>query len=252
MTENNNDISKTPSTSQQSFLQVEQLFSHLIQNSLISMIWGETGIGKSSIAIQTAKYVMQEKQQKIFFLYTKQKPELYLLTRILDITEHNIDECPLIFFHEQRLKSQLHCILNWLLQIQQATQVLETKSVGLIIIDEIMSAYLIEMRKVESSEKINRLMTSILSTLKKISADYEIPVILINTFSVKENSQNDTLIATPHGGKLFDFWVDYELKMTRSSTLRLISFEVTKDKQAQQLSRTWKWALGAKGFQIQY
>ncbi|TFH29800.1 MAG: hypothetical protein E4G98_03230, partial [Promethearchaeota archaeon] len=185
-------------------------------------------------------------------LYTKQTPELNLLTRMINITEYNIDECPLIFFHELRLKSQLYCILNWLLQIQQATQVLKTKSVGLIIIDEIMSAYLIEMRKVESSEKINRLMTSILSTLKKISADYEIPVILINTFSVKENSQNDTLIATPHGGKLFDFWVDYELKMTRSSTLRLISFEVTKDKQAQQLSRTWKWALGAKGFQIQY
>ncbi|MHA1672719.1 MAG: hypothetical protein ACTSYI_03745 [Promethearchaeota archaeon] len=248
MSEKKNTNSKSQSASQQSFLEVEQLFSHLTKGSLISMIWGETGIGKSSIAIQTAKYVMNVKKQKVFFLHTKQSPEFILLNRILGITEQNQDEYPLIFFHEQRLKSQQQCVFNWLLQIQQLTQVSKTKPVGLIIIDEIMSAYLIEMRKVETNEKINRLMTSILSTLKNISINYEIPIILINTFSVKEDAQNDTFVATPHGGKLFDFWVDFDLKMTRSSTLRLITFEVTKDKQNQHLSHKWKWTLGAKGF----
>ncbi|MHA1519962.1 MAG: DEAD/DEAH box helicase family protein [Promethearchaeota archaeon] len=252
MSDSNENTSTTSSTPIKSFQQMEQFFSQITQRSLISMIWGETGIGKSSIAIQTAKYVMQKKNQKIFFLHTKQSTEFDLLTRILDMGEQDLEEYPFIFFHEKRLKTQQKCIFNWLLQIQQATQVSKTSPIGLIIIDEIMSAYLIEMRKIESSEKINRIMMSILSTLKKISIDYGIPIILINTFSVKENSQNDTLVATPHGGKLFDFWVDDEIKMTRSTTLRVISFEVTKDRVFKLLSHNWKWVLGPKGFQIRF
>ena len=134
------------------------------------------------------------------------------------------------------------------MQIQQYNELFSENGVGLIIIDEIMSSYLVEMRKLESSEKLNQIIRNIMSTLKNICLSYQIPILIINRFSIKENPEDKSAQAQPYGGKLIEYWLDAEIQLKRTSTLQVIDFNPIQNHKNWKLPASWKWKLGERGF----
>lgn len=256
MNENSTDQpQKTPQITSQkppTFFSVSRFFSTIHQKPAISMLWGETGVGKTTLALQLAKYILETSNKKVFYLYTKLSPNMQQLQRLLSVPPSGDYSLPFFYFHNTTIASQQKCIYKWLLQIQSANQFTPNHQVGLIIVDEIFSSYLIELRKNQPNEKLMAKMIDILSTLKKISVDYHMPILLLNTFSVKEDGSSQRTVAKPHGGKLLDFWIDTEIKLTRTAQLRLIQFEVQKNDENSTIPSAWRWALGAGGFQSKY
>ncbi|MCF2141962.1 MAG: DEAD/DEAH box helicase family protein [Candidatus Lokiarchaeota archaeon] len=257
---------------------VYDLYSIILNNPLIYMFWGDSGVGKTTISLQIAKFIMKRQDAKVLYLNTKETLNLKLIsrlfgidtnstvlneieientknrtetTKIMDGTNKNnkIKDLQFYYFHYTTVKSQYECITRWMLQIQQYIRLFGKNNVKLIIIDEITSSYLVEMRKDQTNENLNYKMLLILSTLKKIVETYQIPIILLNTFTIKETPDLQKTIAVPHGGKILDFWIDFEIKMTRVPLLQVINFEIKKNLPNFPLLKSWKWKINFAGFQ---
>lgn len=231
----------------------EQLASFLLKSPYITMVWGDVGVGKSTFALQIARIVVKSHKKKVFYLNTKETSNFSIISRIFEIpisesSTSQGDEIPFFCFQKNTVQQQFECISQWLLQIQQHFRLFNEISVGLIIVDEIFSNYLIELRKEQTNEKLNRKMALILATLRQLAAKFNIPILLINTFSIKEHPETKQLVATPHGGKILNFWVDAELKVTRSSLLQVINFKVIKAPFSTFVPLNWKWKLNETGF----
>lgn len=232
---------------------IEKIISLIIKEPNICTIWGDVGVGKSTFALQIAKNVLKTQNKKIFYLNTKEVENFNLISRIFELSirfpEKEIDpDLNFYYFQKITVQQQLECISSWLLEIQQYQRLFGEINVGLIIIDEIFSNYLVELRKEQTNEKLNRKMVLIFAILKEIATKYSIPIILVNTFSVKLNKETNEHVATPHGGKILNFWIDTEIKISRSPILGVMTFEIIKSLSKNVNPKIWKWKLGNLGF----
>ncbi|QEE15376.1 AAA family ATPase [Promethearchaeum syntrophicum] len=230
-----------------SFLNWSDFVPKFFQNPSISMIWGDVGVGKSTFATQLSHEILKQKADlKIFYLYTKFSPIDQLLRRIL---EDNLDfsDSNFLLWHSPSFYRQKEIVLEWSLQIQQLFESFKQNKVGLIIVDEIASLYLLELGKDLKNTRMNQDLVLILATLKKIQTEYHIPVVLLNTFSVKQNEKQISQVI-PHGGKIIDYWTSFEVKIDRTPQISRMKFFVTKNDSNLPIPKVWSWMLTDKGF----
>ena len=230
-----------------SFLNWSDFFSKFFQNPSISMIWGDIGVGKSTFAIQLSQEILKQKPDlKVFYLYTKFSPIDQLLRRIL---EENLDfsDSNFLLWHSSSFFRQKEIVLDWSLQIQQLFESFKQNKVGMIIIDEIASLYLLELGKELKNTQMNQDLVLILATLKKIQTEYHIPVILLNTFSIKQDDKKISQVI-PHGGKIIDYWTSFEVKIDRTPQISRMKFSITKNDLNLPIPKVWSWMLTDKGF----
>ncbi len=240
-----NNIEKSGKIPKISFLNWGDFISTFFQNPSISMIWGDIGVGKSTFALQLSLEILK-RDLKVFYLHTKFSPIDLLLKRILkegsDLSDSNF-----LLWHPTSLYRQKEIVLEWSLQIQQLLEFYKEKKVGLIIVDEIASLYLLELGKELKNAQLNQDLILILATLKKIQTEYQIPVVLLNTFSIKQNEKNISQVI-PHGGKLINYWTSFEVKIDRTPQISRMKFSITKNKSNLSVPKVWSWMLTDKGF----
>ena len=230
-----------------SFLNWSDFISKFFQNPSISMIWGDIGVGKSTFALQLSHEILKQKPDlKVFYLYTKFSPIDLLLKRVLK-EEVDLSDSNFLLWHSPSFYRQKEIILEWSLQIQQLLESFKQNKVGLIVVDEIASLYLLELGKELKNTQLNQDLTLILATLKKIQTEYQIPVVLLNTFSIKQNEKNISQVI-PHGGKIIDYWTSFEVKIDRTPQMSRMKFSITKNKANLTLPQNWTWILSEKGF----
>ena len=229
-----------------SFLNWSDFISKFFQNPSISMIWGDIGVGKSTFALQLSHEILKQKPDlKVFYLHTKFSPIDLLLRRILK-EEVDLSDSNFLLWHSPSFYRQKEIILEWSLQIQQLLESFKQNKVGLIVVDEIASLYLLELGKELKNTQLNQDLTLILATLKKIQTEYQIPVVLLNTFSIKQNEKNISQVI-PHGGKIIDYWTSFEVKIDRTPQISRMKFSITKNKLNLTVPKIWSWMLTAKG-----
>ena len=171
------------------FLNWDDFISKFFQNPSITMIWGDIGVGKSTFALQLSHEILKrEPDLKVFYLYTKFSPIDLLLKRILK-EDIDFSDSNFLLWHSQSFYRQKEIVLEWSLQIQQLLESYKHNKVGLIIVDEIATLYLLELGKEMKNAQLNQDLILILATLKKIQTAYQIPVVLLNTFSIKKNEK---------------------------------------------------------------
>ena len=230
-----------------SFLNWSDFISKFFENPSISMIWGDIGVGKSTFALQLSHEILKQKPElKVFYLHTKFSPIDLLLKRILK-EKVEIPDSNFLLWHPSSFFRQKEIVLEWSLQIQQLLESFKQKKVGLIIVDEIASLYLLELGKELKNTQLNQDLILILATLKKIQTDYQIPVVLLNTFSIKQNEENISQVI-PHGGKIIDYWTSFEVKINRTPQMSRMKFSITKNNLNLTVPKVWSWMLTDKGF----
>ena len=228
-----------------SFLNWSDFISIFFHNPSISMLWGDIGVGKSSLALQLSLEILKQ-DLKVFYLYTKFSPIDLLLKRVLK-EENDFSDSNFLLWHSPSFYRQKEIVLEWSLQIQQLFESFKQNKVGMIIVDEIASLYLLELGKELKNTQMNQDLILILATLKKIQTEYQIPVVLLNTFSIKQDEKNISQVI-PHGGKIIDYWTSFEVKIDRTPQISRMTFSITKNEQNLPIPKVWSWMLTDKGF----
>ena len=225
----------------------------LLRTPAIHMIWGEGGTGKSTLALQLCRSVLQH-NQKVFYLHTKSSPIRSLMNRLLKSLSPE-QRSRLLVWQVHTLNKQIEIILDWTLQIQQLKTFFSRQQVGVIVVDEIASLYLQEMGSEKKNETLNQQFTLLLGTLAKIAHTQNIPVVLINTFSSKPEEESDNNIAIPHGGKMIDYWTrlnplsaGIEISIMRTPQLARMKFRITHKPDTLHIPEEWTWQLTESGF----
>ncbi len=228
-----------------SFLNWSDFIPKFFQNPTISMIWGNIGVGKSTFTLQLSLEVLK-RDLKVFYLHTKFSPIDQLLKRVLK-EEIELSDSNFLLWHPPSFYRQKEIVLEWSLQIQQLLESFKQKKVGLIVVDEIATLYLLELGKESKNAQLNQDLILILATLKKIQTEYQIPVVLLNTFSIKKNEKNISQVI-PHGGKILDYWTSFEIKIDRTPQISRMKFSITKNELNLVVPKFWSWMLTDKGF----
>src|SRR6056297_481613 len=163
---------------------ISDLFDALYINPCLTMLWGDVGSGKTTLALQLAKNCLAS-GKKAFFLNTKQSAYQLLYDRILG-PKWRGEESDFIFCDQHVFLDQLKTILSWTLYTNKLERFFGENKVGLLVVDEIANSYLLEMGKESKNEKLNEQFITGMATLVKISKQMGIPVLLTNTFSLKD------------------------------------------------------------------
>jgi len=217
------------------------------------MIWGESGTGKTTFALQLCRTVLQQ-DQKVFYLHTKSSPISALMNRLLKPLSSK-HQSLLQVWQVDTLNKQMDITFGWLHQIQQLKTFFARQQVGLIVCDEIARLYLQEMGSEKKNELLNHQFTLLLGTLAKIAHSQNIPVLLINTFSNKLDEEMDKNTAIPHGGKIIDYWTQLnpvsagiEFSVMRTPQPSRMKFSITHKPESLQILESWTWQLSDSGF----
>ena len=162
---------------------IPELYAKLIENPKMQLFWGEVGVGKSSLALQLSRNSLIS-NQKVFFLSTKQSSINILIQRIFGSLSSEFND-NFYFWQATNLKNQQEIVVNWIHLIKQIQNLRKSEKiakVGLIIIDDIASLYLLEQAANPKEEIANRTLTFILATLSRISLQFKIPILLLMQF----------------------------------------------------------------------
>ena len=181
----------------------------------IFSVFGDFGVGKTTFALQTA--INSAKLEKsVIFVYTKPNFPLEKIQLIIGDSEEMLEN---ILFVQTIKFNELYkiifnlefLVLNFLKENRQ--------KLDLIIIDSITNLYRIElnMKKKEKNYNLNYQLNQILANLSYLNETYGIEILIVNEISKK--NLNNQIIETQSGGKVMEFWVKYNLKITRSNKL---------------------------------
>ena len=190
----------------------------------IFSIWGDFGVGKTTFALQTA-FNSAKIGKQVVYIYTKpnfpfekigmiQNNSFEILDKIIFIQTTNFDELNSVVFNFEFL----------ILQYLQKSNI----NFNLIVIDSLTNLYRIELNK-EKKEKnynLNYQLNQILANLFYINETYGIEILIINEISRK--NINDQIIELQTGGKVMEYWVNYQLKISRTRKLNERKLILTK------------------------
>lgn len=190
----------------------------------IFSVWGNFGVGKTTFVLQTAINTVKDKK-KVIYIYTKpnlpsekiltlSKGSEGILDRIIIIKPIDFEDLNNIVFNLEFL------ILN---NIDNKYDQLK-----LIVIDSITELYRLELNtdKKEKNYNLNYQLNQILANLMHLNETYNIEILIVNEASRKKI--DDQLIEVQSGGKVMEFWVNYNLKITKTSKLNERKFILTK------------------------
>ncbi|MFX1237671.1 MAG: ATPase domain-containing protein [Promethearchaeota archaeon] len=208
-----------------------------VQEGIVS-VYGDTGVGKTTFALQTLMNT-RISGKNVLFIYTKHK---FPSSRLYDLAERNrnrLDELleKTLIINTPNFKDLRKITFN--LDFLIADLLKEINFVpNVIIIDSITDLYKLDLN-MESKEKniaLNYELNQILANLQYLKEIHNLEILLVNDISRKE--LGDTIIEVQSGGKVMDYWIEFSIKITRSKSLNQRYIELTKSPSEQKLKFT--------------
>ena len=190
----------------------------------IFSIWGDYGIGKTTLALQTA--INSSNQGKVIFIHSKPNFPYEKLRKILPENPSNILN-NISFILSLNFADLITITKN--LEFLILKQLMEDKtSFKLLIIDSVTDLYRLELNreKKEKNVSLNYQLNQILASLHYINETYSIEVLIVNEMSRKSRADKTEEIQS--GGKVMDYWVLYSIKLDRTEQLNIREIFVTK------------------------
>jgi len=193
----------------------------------IFSIWGDYGIGKTTLALQTA--INTSKLEKILFIYSKPNFPYEKLRNILPENPINILN-NISFISVLNFADLITITANLeFLILKQISE--EQNSIELLIIDSVTDLYRLEINRERKKKNVslNYQLNQLLANLHYINEIYKIEILIVNEMSRK--SYYDKTMEIQSGGKVMDYWVINSIKMSRTEQLNVRALLLTKHKE---------------------
>ena len=196
-------------------LEINKHFASINTIQGIFSVFGDFGVGKTTFALQIATESAKI-GKNVIYIYTKHNfpseknllnnyNSKEILNNIIFIQTTNFDELNKIIFNLEFL------ILNH----KNKRKI----NYSLIVVDSITNLYQLELNKANKQKnyELNYNLNQMLANLTYLNETYDIEILIINEISRK--NINNQIIELQTGGKVMEYWVNYQLKIARTKKL---------------------------------
>jgi len=179
----------------------------------ITSLWGDFGVGKTTLSLQTANtYALNKK--KVLYIYTK--PNLPF-KKIRDVFENNLDDVleNILFFHTTNFDDIFNFVFNLEFIILNDLKTEDSKF-NLIVIDSMTDLYRLELNREKKGKNfiLNYKLNQIIANLVNLKQNYYIDILIINELS--RRTQEGLTYEVESGSNVMRYWVKNSIKIERT------------------------------------
>ncbi|TFG06194.1 MAG: hypothetical protein EU539_08270 [Promethearchaeota archaeon] len=190
----------------------------------ILSVWGDLGVGKTTLALQIA--IATARFKKVVFIYTKPNFSLNKIGTLLQSDQSEVLD-NLNFIKSLNFLDLYELVFNFeFLNLKYLKR--GANPINLLVIDSITDLYRLELNKDKKEKNIllNYQLNQMLATLNYLNEKYKTEILIINDLSRKVI--DNQAIEMQGGGKVMDYWINYSLKLMRMEKLNQIKIKLTK------------------------
>ena len=192
---------------------VNEFFKSIGAKEGITSLWGDFGVGKTTLSLQTANlYALNKK--KVLYIYRKPN---FPSRKINAVFENNLEDVleNIFFIHTTNFDEIFSFVFNLEFTVLND---LKTKSgtFHLIIIDSMTDLYRLELNheKKEKNVILNYRLNQLLATLINLKQKYKVGILVVN--EVSRRTQDGQTYEMESGGNVMQYWVTNSIKIERT------------------------------------
>jgi RecA/RadA recombinase len=192
---------------------VNEFFKSTGAEEGITSLWGDFGVGKTTLSLQTANlHALNNK--KVLYLYTKPN---FPFNKIRTVFENNLKEVleNVSFIYTPNFDD----IFNFMFNLEfSVLSDLKTKNgtFNLIIIDSMTDLYRLELNREKKDKNfiLNYRLNQLLANLVNLTQKYKISTLIVNEIS--RRTQGGEIHEMESGGNVMQYWVTDSIKIERT------------------------------------
>jgi len=191
---------------------VNEFFKSTRTKERITSLWGDFGVGKTTLSLQTANiYALNKK--KVLYIYTKPNLPIKIISNVFDI---HLDDAldNIVFIHTTNFDDIFKFTFNLEFAVLND---LKTKNgtFNLIIIDSMTDLYRLELNHEKKGKNfvLNYKLNQLLANLVNLNQKYEIDILIVNENS--RRTQEGQTYEVESGGNVMQYWVTNSIKIER-------------------------------------
>jgi predicted ATP-dependent serine protease len=186
------------------------LYPDSLSRGHIGLIWGEAGVGKTTLVLQAALNEASEPSNLVLYINTHQYPTFQRAGRLFpSFPAVETNHVQILTHNSFRELRKVVMGLEYIAYLAEKGG----STVTLIIIDSITSLYTLSIGKKESAVKRNQELNEIFGTLKDLAKRRNLPVLV--TAEEKLLDLENIIERKPAGGRIMNYWADFSLKIER-------------------------------------
>jgi predicted ATP-dependent serine protease len=186
------------------------LYPDNLSRGHIGLIWGEAGVGKTTLVLQAALNEASEPSNLVLYVNTHQYPTFQRAGRLFPsfpaVKTNHVQILTHTSFRELRKEVMR---LEYIAYLAAKGGSIVT----LVIIDSITKLYTLAIGKKESAVKRNQELNEILGTLKDLAKRRNLSILL--TAEEKFLDVENIIERKPAGGRIMNYWAEFSLKIER-------------------------------------
>ncbi len=224
---------------------LNELFSKEIEEEGIISIWGDVGVGKSTLCFSAALSTLS-KNKKVIYISTK---SFFKLERFNQMKNYypDFDIFNFILYNPKNFNQQTKIVMDLEFLILKEKNLLGKTNVGLIILDTATTLKQISMNKEEINQKLQTIINAQLASLDDILKKYKIPIIVTNRSTIKFSESTEDVNEKQSSAKSINHWTKTSLKIERTSKTGVRKLIIEKHPQIDK--KEYKTKLTDKGFE---
>jgi RecA/RadA recombinase len=196
-----------------------------VEEGIISL-WGDFGVGKTTLSLQTS-YKSALNAQKVLYIYTK--PNLPY-RKINSVFENNLDDVleNLLFIKMTDFDDIFNYVFNLEFIVLNDLKTEDSKF-NLIVIDSMTDLYRLELNREKKGKNfiLNYKLNQLIANLVNLKQKYEIDILIVNELS--RRTQEGVTYEVESGGKVMQYWVKNSIKIERTEVANNRKFILHRD-----------------------
>jgi RecA/RadA recombinase len=207
--------------------QIDDFFNSIDTFEGITSLWGDFGVGKTTLSLQTA-YNNALSGSKVIYMYSKPN---FPYNKIDSVIEKDLDDIlnNILFSKAITFEALFNLVFNLEFIIIDDLKNGD-RTYNLIIIDSITDLYGLELQQDKKGKNfiLNYKLNQMLANLAFLNKKYHVDVLIVNELSRK--TQEGQTYEVARGGKVMEYWVKNSIKIERTDKLNHRKFFLMKGK----------------------
>lgn len=197
-------------------IQINEFFKPTGIKEGIYSLWGDFGVGKTTLSLQTVKmYALTKK--KILYIYTKSNLPFNKINNIFENALEDVLEI-IMLQNITSFEDLYDFIFNLEFFILEELKS-KKKTFNLIVIDSVTDLYRLELNREKKGKNfiLNYKLNQMLANLVYLKQKYGIELLVVNEIS--RRTQDGHTFEVESGGNVMDYWVKNSIKIERTDVV---------------------------------